>query len=112
MSKKAKFVKVSPSLEVRYQGKVYDVSYLPVTVGQKLLIESQKAEVAVSENGNDWFILREVVPVHKSIETQYFYDDHFTLEEKWLIYVYRSLDKVDQVIIDRLVSRLRLGGSL
>lgn len=40
-----KEAKVAPELEIRYKGKVYDVSALPVLVGQKILVAQNPWEV-------------------------------------------------------------------
>ncbi|STY93081.1 DDE-type integrase/transposase/recombinase [Moraxella bovis] len=40
-----KEAKVTPELEIRYKGKVYDVSALPVLVGQKILVAQNPWEV-------------------------------------------------------------------
>lgn len=62
-----KEAKVTPELEIRYKGKVYDVSALPVLVGQKVLVAQNPwqvggARVCVpSEMGDDWCEVPEVV---------------------------------------------------
>lgn len=62
-----KEAKVTPQLEVKYKGKHYDVSALPVLVGQKILVAQNPwqvggARVCVpSETGDDWREVPEVV---------------------------------------------------
>lgn len=62
-----KEAKVTPELEIHYKGKVYDVSALPVLVGQKVLVaqnpwEVDGARVCVpNEMGDDWREVPEVV---------------------------------------------------
>lgn len=61
MKSKATKTKVTPNLEVHYQGKVYDVSALPVAVGEKLPIQKQEEGVMVDVYcNNKWCIVPEV----------------------------------------------------
>lgn len=60
--------KVSPELEVKYKGKVYDVSALPVLVGQKVLVAQNPwqvggARVCIPDSAgeDDWLSVPEVI---------------------------------------------------
>ncbi|STZ09328.1 Integrase core domain [Moraxella caprae] len=64
-----KEAKVTPELEIRYKGKVYDVSALPVLVGQKILVAQNPWEVdgarvcvpTADGVGENWVAVPEVV---------------------------------------------------
>lgn len=64
-----KEAKVTPELEIRYKGKVYDVSALPVLVGQKVLVAQNPWEVdgarvcvpTADGTGENWVAVPEVV---------------------------------------------------
>lgn len=64
-----KEAKVTPELEIRYKGKVYDVSALPVLVGQKILVAQNPWEVdgarvcvpTADGVGENWMAVPEVL---------------------------------------------------
>ncbi|STZ63810.1 Integrase core domain [Moraxella lacunata] len=63
-----KEAKVTPELEIRYKGKVYDVSALPVLVGQKILVAQNPWEVdgarvcvPMADGKETWVAVPEVV---------------------------------------------------
>lgn len=118
MSKKTAYTKVTPSLEFCYQGKVYDVSRLPVTVGEKLSIQEKETGVMVNVSGTDaWCDVPEVeldemgcridkqaMPVNETPTNIYY--DNLSHEEQRLLHGYRSLDDCDKTVIDYLMSVL------
>ncbi|WP_323843075.1 hypothetical protein [Moraxella sp. Pampa] len=109
-------VKVTPGLQAIYLGKSYDVSTLPVTVGQKLLLVPFENNAMVSLNGEGWRSVPEVEldetgcridkPTTPTDEVRMSHNicyNQLTDDEKWLLHGYRSLDECDQSIIDYLM---------
>lgn len=108
--------KVTPSLEVHYQGKVYDVSRLPVMVGQKVQFALLDSDVAtVSLDGNCWLEVWEIAidePITTCDEVDLgICSTDLTQMEQWFLSIYRSLNDEDRNTIERLLSLMDLENS-